>query len=115
MQTTTVLLLVLAALVSFAVAWYQYLYKKKQSNLNRILAVLRFGLLFCLALLLIGPEFTKSRNYIEKTKLVVAVDNSASIAAVGGEAPPSFHWMPILFQRAWQPPILWILKRQGPI
>ncbi len=85
MQTTTVLLIVLAALVSFAIAWYQYLYRKKQDFLNRTLAVLRFGLLFCLGLLLIGPEFTKNRNYVEKTKLVVAVDNSASIVTVGGD------------------------------
>ena len=86
MQTTTVLLLVLAALVSFALAWYQYLYKKKQNRLNRTLALLRFGLLFCLGLLLIGPEFSKNKNFIEKTKLVVAVDNSASIVTVGGDA-----------------------------
>ena len=85
MQTTTILLIVLAALVSFAIAWYQYLYRKKQNFLSRTLAVLRFGLLFCLGLLLIGPEFTKNKNYVEKTKLVLAVDNSASIVTVGGD------------------------------
>lgn len=86
MQTTTVLLLVLAALLSFALAWYQYLFKKKQNALNRTLALLRFALLFCLGLLLIGPEFSQNTNYVEKAKLVVAVDNSASIATVGGDA-----------------------------
>jgi len=86
MQTTTVLLIVLAALVSFVLAWYHYLYKKKPSKIYRILALLRFGLLFCLGLLLIGPEFSNNRNYVEKAKLVIAVDNSASIETVGGRS-----------------------------
>ncbi len=85
MQTTTVLLIVIAALVSFALAWYQYIFRKKRSKLLFALAALRFCFLFSLCLLLIAPQFKKLTTYEEKSNLVIAVDNSSSLQTVNGE------------------------------
>lgn len=102
MQTTTVLLIVIAALVSFALAWYQYIFKKKRSRLHLGLSALRFGFLFCLCLLLIGPEFKKFTTYEEKSNLVIAVDNSSSLKTVYGEADATKMLSELLGNKALQ-------------
>ena len=81
MQTTTVLFILLAFLLSLSIAYYQYFYASKDSHYRKIfLFSLRTLSLFLLLLLLINP--TVQKTGIENTKPVMAVliDNSASIS-----------------------------------
>lgn len=80
MQLQTLLLLLLAALVALAIVGFQYFYKSKKSGKTIIyLAFFRFLALFGLFSLLINPKFTKNNITIEKSNLVVLVDNSSSV------------------------------------
>ncbi len=80
MQTTTVLLIILAALAALSFAVFQYYtHIKSKSKLHYILALLRFLSLFGVLLLLINPEFTKTDYTLEKTNLIVLTDNSSSM------------------------------------
>ena len=86
MSQTTVLLILLAVVVAFAIALFQYFYKSKGStSKNVIFGTLRFLTIFGILLLLINPKIIKENYYIEKPRLIVAVDNSASIANLGAE------------------------------
>lgn len=85
MQTSTVLLIILAAVVALCVAVFQYFYKTKRQKINVWLALVRFLFLFLGLLLLINPKFTKESYYIEKANLVVLTDNSTSIEKLGGK------------------------------
>ncbi len=61
-----------------------YGYKSKYSGTLRwVFGALRFVTLFSLLLLLINPKFKSETYTIEKPKLPVLVDNSASIAELG--------------------------------
>lgn len=86
MQTSTVLLLILAAVVSLGIAAFQYFYRTKRQKFNVLLGILRFVFLFSGLVLLINPTFTKEEYYIEKANLVVLADNSRSINNLGGAA-----------------------------
>ncbi|MDT0607489.1 VWA domain-containing protein [Croceitalea rosinachiae] len=86
MQTTTVVLIFLAAIFSFAFAWFQYFFKKKENRINKILAFLRFIMVFGLLVLLINPKFTKNNYSLEKSNLILAIDNSSSIASLEGDS-----------------------------
>jgi hypothetical protein len=80
MQTGTILLILLAALVALLLALYQYSYRYKYSRrLGIILAFLRFVSLFSLLLLLINPQFKKESYTTIPHNLVVLRDNSASM------------------------------------
>lgn len=63
---------------------YAYLLYQKKSpwnkNINYLLAGLRFVLVSLLAFLLLGPLIKYFKNYTEKPTIVVAIDNSQSIA-----------------------------------
>ncbi len=86
MQTVTIILILVAAFVSLAIVYLQYLHKSKRSaRLNRWLAACRFVAVFSLLLLLINPEFIKRQFELEKVNLVVLLDNSASVAVTGGD------------------------------
>lgn len=65
-------------------AGYSYLqYQKKTPwsvNINRTLAVARAILVTILAILLLGPTVRAIKNFYEKPVLVIAVDNSESVA-----------------------------------
>lgn len=81
MPATTILLIFAALLIALAIAVFQYFYKGKENGLkNTIFAFLRFLTLFSVLLLLINPKFRKLEYFTEKPKLVLAVDNSASIS-----------------------------------
>lgn len=84
MNSFTVLLLVLAIILAFAVAVFQYYYKSKRSKVTMLLAVLRFLSVFILLLLLINPKYSKKTTSIEKTNLLVLTDNSSSISKLEG-------------------------------
>jgi hypothetical protein len=87
MTTSTVLLLILSAIVAFALAFYQYLFKaKKGSKLLYFLASLRFITLFSIFLLLINPVISKKELETVKTPLPILVDNSQSIAELGQDS-----------------------------
>jgi len=80
MNTNTILLLILSVLIASGFAYFYYLYKaKNKSNLNLFLAFLRFSALFSIFLLLINPTITSNTLEIQKTPLVVVMDNSSSI------------------------------------
>jgi hypothetical protein len=80
MNTNTILLLILSVLIAGGLAYFQYLYKaKNKSNLNLFLAFLRFFAIFGILLLLINPIITKNTFVIQKTPLVMVMDNSSSI------------------------------------
>ncbi len=79
MQTTTILYIILALLLSLLIAFFQYFYKNKDKRkINILLFVLRTFSLFLIGLLFINP-IIKTRK-IENTKpiLAVLVDNSLS-------------------------------------
>lgn len=80
MQTTTVLLIILAALGALSFAIFQYHTNiKKRSKLHYALTLLRFLSIFGILLLLINPEFSKTDYSLEKTNLIVLTDNSSSM------------------------------------
>ncbi|RKE95331.1 VWA domain-containing protein [Ichthyenterobacterium magnum] len=81
MQTETLLYIVLAGIIALSLALFQYIYKsKKRSPIYIGLTFLRFLTIFSVLLLLINPKFDKVTYYNEKPNLVVAIDNSESIA-----------------------------------
>ena len=80
MQTKTVLLIILAAIVALTLVLFQYHYKsKKRGKLSILLSFLRFLTWFGAMLLLINPKFTKNDYTVEKANLLVLVDNSSSM------------------------------------
>ena len=83
MATETLVYIVIAGVAALLVALFQYLYKAKKRKLNPVFACLRFITLFAVALLIINPKFEKVTLQNEKPNLVVAVDNSESVAYLG--------------------------------
>ena len=80
MQTSTILYVVLAAIVAVGLVLFQYYYKsKKRGKLIVFLSFLRFMALFGVFLLLINPKFTKNDYMLEKANLIVLTDNSTSV------------------------------------
>jgi hypothetical protein len=80
MNINTILLLILSVVIAAGFAYFHYLYKaKNKSNLNLFLALLRFLALFSILLLLINPTIKSNTLEIQKTPLVVVMDNSSSI------------------------------------
>lgn len=89
MLSQNFLLIILAALVAAGLAWFQYYQGKKKKN--HLLAMLRFLTWFAVFLLLLNPKFSQTSYTIEKPTLVVAADNSSSIAYFGeGERVQNF-------------------------
>ncbi len=87
MTTSTVLLLILAALVAFGLSFYQYIFKaREKSKTFFFLAFLRFVSLFSIFVLLINPIITRSTFETSKTPLPVLVDNSSSITVLGQDS-----------------------------
>tara|TARA_R110002050_G_scaffold16019_2_gene49097 strand:+ start:194890 stop:196902 length:2013 start_codon:yes stop_codon:yes gene_type:complete len=80
MQIQSLLLIILAALVALGIVGFQYYNKtKRKGKLTIFLSFLRFIGIFSLLLLLINPKFTKKEYTLEKTNLVILVDNSTSV------------------------------------
>ncbi|SHI86163.1 hypothetical protein [Flavobacterium terrae] len=81
MSINTILLLLLALIVSAGIAFYQYLYKaNNKSYMYLLLAFLRFASIFLVLLLLINPIISRKTYETQKTPLPIVVDNSESIA-----------------------------------
>ena len=84
MQTETILFIILAGIIALSLALFQYIYKSKnRSRIYKFLAFLRFITIFLVLLLLINPKLDKVTFYNEKPNLLVAVDNSESVAYLG--------------------------------
>ncbi|WKB81130.1 VWA domain-containing protein [Cellulophaga lytica] len=80
MQITTVLWVILAAIFSLLIVLFQNYYKtKRRGKLIVLLSFLRFFGVFGVLLMLINPKITKTTYTVEKTRLVILTDNSASI------------------------------------
>jgi len=81
MQTETILFIILAGILALSLALFQYIYKSKnRGRIYKFLTFLRFVTIFSVQLLLINPKLDKITFYNEKPNLIVAVDNSESIA-----------------------------------
>ena len=81
MQTTTALYILLAFLLSLAIAYYQYIQGSKDVRHRKIfLFSLRTFSVFLLLLLLINPAVQKKTIENTKPVLAVLIDNSASTA-----------------------------------
>lgn len=81
MQTETLLLLILAAIIALLVSVFQYVYKNKSTSKKQgvLFAFLRFVSIFSVLLLLINPTINKLSPFVEKPNLVLAIDNSSSV------------------------------------
>ena len=81
MHTETILYIILAGIIALSLALFQYLYASKtRTKLNISLTVLRFLTLFAVFLLLINPKFERVTFINTKPQLLVAIDNSESVA-----------------------------------
>ena len=81
MQTETLLFIILSAILALFLAGLQYYKtKKSMSKLSMLFLVLRFITIFSVLLLLINPKFEQTRLTTEKPNLVIATDNSNSVA-----------------------------------
>lgn len=86
MQTSTILFVVLAAIVALGLVLFQYYYKsKKRGKLVVVLSFLRFLGLFGVFLLLVNPKFTKNEYSLEKANLIILADNSSSVETAENE------------------------------
>lgn len=80
MSSETLLYICFAAIIAIIISVFMYGYKTKYAKkLRWILGSLRFLSLFAILLLLINPKFKTETFTVEKPKLPVLIDNSASI------------------------------------
>ncbi|MEO1031679.1 MAG: VWA domain-containing protein [Bacteroidota bacterium] len=87
MQTQTIVYIIIAGIAALLLALFQYVYKSKlKSKLRYGLIVLRTLAIFGILLLLFNPKFESKTYYDEKPTLVVAVDNSESVAYLGQDS-----------------------------
>ncbi len=81
MQTTTILYLLLALLISVGISYFQYLYKaKSNAKINILLFTLKILSLFLLLLLCINPKVKRTTLENIKPTLSILVDDSKSIS-----------------------------------
>ncbi len=84
MLSNSVLLILLALVVSLGLAAFQYFCNSRFSQkFSLLFTFLRFISYFGLLLLLINPKIVKSDYVIDKPALILAVDNSGSIQNLG--------------------------------
>nr|WP_299341814.1 VWA domain-containing protein [Allomuricauda sp.] len=80
MEIRTALLIILSASAALTIVFYQYFYKNpKKGNLKFILGGLRFLALFAALLLLVNPKLIKNEYFLEKSNLILLVDDSSSM------------------------------------
>lgn len=85
MNTSILYYLLVLGIALILAAFLYYFPKKKNKKVSWALFFLRFLSLVALLTLLVNPKWERESFYIEKPQLVVAVDNSASIAFVKGK------------------------------
>ena len=79
MNTLSLLLSIMALLLAGLLVYYQYFFKQKVTQDSRVLALLRFVSVFGVLVLLINPKFEHKTTEVFKPKLLLGIDNSASI------------------------------------
>lgn len=86
MTIETILYIITAGIFSLVLAIFMYGYKSKQRvSLKWILGGLRFLTIFSVLLLLINPKLKNESYTIEKPKLPILIDNSASVKVLKQE------------------------------
>ncbi len=81
MSPETILYIVIAAVIAFALAVFMYGYRSTYSGkLKWVFGILRFLTLFAILILLINPKFKSETYTIVKPSLPVVIDNSSSIS-----------------------------------
>lgn len=80
MNSQTIIFIVISGIIALLLALFQYIYKSKKSKVKLWLVVLRFVSIFAILLLLVNPKFEAVSYYEEKPNLVIALDNSESVA-----------------------------------
>ena len=80
MNSQTIIFIVISGIIALLLALFQYIYKSKKSKVKLWLAVLRFVSIFAILMLLVNPKFEAVSYYEEKPNLVIALDNSESVA-----------------------------------
>lgn len=81
METNTIIALIFSVLIAAGLAYFQYIFKaKNKSNLILFLAFLRFLAFLGILILLINPIITRKTYVVEKTPLVLVMDNSSSVS-----------------------------------
>ncbi|PKD16110.1 hypothetical protein APR41_09965 [Salegentibacter salinarum] len=81
MNISTIILIAPAIIIALGFAFFQYLFKNKnKSRETYIYLALRFLSVFILLLLLINPKITSTTYELQKPNLILAVDDSESIA-----------------------------------
>ncbi|MBZ9630296.1 VWA domain-containing protein [Salegentibacter sp. LM13S] len=81
MDLSTILFIALAAIFALGFAFFQYLHKNKNKRRETyVFFALRFLSVFILLLVLINPKITSTTYELEKPNLILAVDDSESIA-----------------------------------
>ncbi|MBZ9729231.1 VWA domain-containing protein [Salegentibacter sp. JZCK2] len=81
MDISTIFYIALAIIIALGFAFFQYLYKSKNKRRETyVFFTLRFLSVFILLLLLINPKIISTTYELEKPNLILAVDDSESIA-----------------------------------
>ncbi|AXT19995.1 VWA domain-containing protein [Flavobacteriaceae bacterium AU392] len=78
MQQGTLLYIILAIIIAFGIAYFQYMHKEKKTKAY-LYTGLRFITIFFILLLIINPKLEKNTFFNEKPNLVIAIDNSESV------------------------------------
>ena len=80
METTSILLILLAVLLSFIASWFLYFFKNIQiKKVDYLLFVLRFLAFFLMLLIWINPSIKHLKISNQKPILSILIDNSSSI------------------------------------
>lgn len=86
MTTETIFYIIIAGVLSLALAIFMYGYRSRLSGrLRWIIGTLRFLSIFALLILIINPKFNSETYHLEKPKLPVLIDNSASVSVLKQE------------------------------
>lgn len=81
METNTIIALIFSVLIAAGFTYFQYIFKaKNKSNLILFLALLRFLGFLGVLILLINPIITRKTYVVEKTPLLLVMDNSSSVS-----------------------------------
>ncbi len=83
MNTSGLLLSLMAVLFSVILVYYQYYYRQKPTKDSKIFSLLRFISVFGILILLINPQFETRSIELQKPNLFLTADNSASIGHSG--------------------------------
>lgn len=89
MDLNIVILLILSAIASGSLSYFQYFYKKELNSALILPSIFRFLSLFGLLVLLINPKYETRQYTVVKPGLLVALDGSKSIQLAGADTVAS--------------------------